>query len=172
MDATHESSVRLAVFSCSSSTILVCRQSTPTRVTICSRSLNNATLDDQQLLPVSSPWTNGMASLETPPTRTPSWTALFITPTASSSPARACAKNVNQYPARKPRDRPFLFPQPSSRPDSESMPLCSCPSRTSRCAVGPCGPILDRHCAQRLEDLAVGTREWSCAAEQGNDPSS
>ena len=47
MDATHESSVCSAVFNCSSSTILACRRSTPTLVTICWRSLNNAMADVQ-----------------------------------------------------------------------------------------------------------------------------
>ena len=96
MDATHESSARLAVSNCSSLTILVCHPSTPMLVTICWRYLNNDTLDDQRLSPVSSPWTNGTASLEIPPTRTPSSTASFITPIASFSPARACARSANR----------------------------------------------------------------------------
>jgi hypothetical protein len=93
-DATNESSVPLSVFNYSS--ILVCLQSTPTRATICWRSLNNGRVDDQQSSPVSSPQINGMASLKTPPTPASFCIALFITLIASLSPARACARNAGR----------------------------------------------------------------------------
>ena len=79
---------------CSSWTISASGRSMPSPARTFWKSLKSATAGAPPSSPASRPWTNGMSSSASPPTRMPSSTASSTMPTASSSTARPSAKSA------------------------------------------------------------------------------